>query len=146
MTWDARQRVNSRVPAILRNIKMVQWNNNFKNRYFHLDKMKQVQVIMNQYRPPPFNGEPGHLIVDAIYQGDRSGRKGIYHINAVDEVTRFENPSHFTKSFKAAYGSSPAQHRAAHFRVTAIEKGEDAFGPKGLDATARLGKTSRISK
>ena len=41
------------------------------------------------------------------------------------------NASHFTKSFKAAYGSSPAQHRAAHFRVTAIKKGEEAFGLTG---------------
>lgn len=32
--------------------------------------------------------------------------------------------SHFTRSFKAAYGSSPVQHRAAHFRVKAIEKTE----------------------
>jgi transcriptional regulator GlxA family with amidase domain len=41
------------------------------------------------------------------------------------------NPSHFTKSFRAAYGSSPAQHRAAHFRVTAIKKDEDALGLTG---------------
>jgi len=46
------------------------------------------------------------------------------------------NASHFTKSFKAAYGSSPAQHRATHFRVAAIEKGEDAFGLTG----PRVGK------
>jgi len=38
------------------------------------------------------------------------------------------NASHFTKSFKAAYGSSPAQHRAAHFRVTAIKEGKGALG------------------
>jgi len=46
------------------------------------------------------------------------------------------NASHFTKSFKAAYGSSPVQHRAAHFRVTAIKKGEDSFSLTG----PRVGK------
>jgi AraC-like DNA-binding protein len=29
------------------------------------------------------------------------------------------NASHFTRSFKAAYGSSPLQHRSAHFRIAA---------------------------
>jgi transcriptional regulator GlxA family with amidase domain len=29
------------------------------------------------------------------------------------------NASHFTRSFKAAYGSSPLQHRSTHFRITA---------------------------
>ena len=28
------------------------------------------------------------------------------------------NASHFTRSFKAAYGSSPVQHRNTHFRIT----------------------------
>ena len=56
------------------------------------------------------------------------------------------NASHFTKSFKAAYGSSPAQHRAAHFRVTAIKKGEDAFDRRELGMASQLGKTTRISK
>jgi transcriptional regulator GlxA family with amidase domain len=27
------------------------------------------------------------------------------------------NASHFTRSFKAAYGSSPVQHRNTHFRI-----------------------------
>jgi transcriptional regulator GlxA family with amidase domain len=30
------------------------------------------------------------------------------------------NASHFTRSFKAAYGSSPVQHRSTHFRISPI--------------------------
>lgn len=30
------------------------------------------------------------------------------------------NASHFTRIFKAAYGTSPVQHRSAHYRVTSM--------------------------
>jgi transposase InsO family protein len=35
-------------------------------------------------------GRPGFLRVDTVHQGDLDGAKGVYHINAVDEVTQFE--------------------------------------------------------
>ncbi|MDX6443918.1 MAG: AraC family transcriptional regulator [Blastocatellia bacterium] len=57
-------------------------------------------------------------------------------VREIASTVGIPNASHFTKRFKAAYGSSPAQHRAAHFRVTAIKKGEDGFGLTGL----RVGK------
>jgi hypothetical protein len=28
--------------------------------------------------------------VDTVHQGDQDGKKGVYHINAVDEVTQYE--------------------------------------------------------
>lgn len=37
------------------------------------------------------------------------------------------NASHFTRSFKAAYGSSPVQHRSANFRVTAARDNGKGF-------------------
>ena len=40
-------------------------------------------------RPEP-NGRPGHLRVDTVHQGDLEGSKGVYHINAVDEVTQWQ--------------------------------------------------------
>lgn len=33
---------------------------------------------------------PGYIRVDTVHQGDWDGQKGVYHINAVDEVTQFE--------------------------------------------------------
>ncbi len=65
---------------------------------------------------------------------------GFLTVREIASAVGIPNPSHFTKSFKAAYGSSPAQHRAAHFRITGIEKGEDGLGPKVVGSTARLGK------
>ena len=54
---------------------------------------------------------------------------GFLTVREIASAVGIPNPSHFTKSFKAAYGSSPVQHRAAHFRVTAMKEGEGALGP-----------------
>lgn len=43
---------------------------------------------------------------------------GFLTVREIAGAVGIPNPSRFTKSFKAAYGSTPAQHRAAHFRVT----------------------------
>lgn len=43
-------------------------------------------------RAKPFpDGQPGYIRVDTVHQGDLDGKKGVYHINAVDEVTQLEN-------------------------------------------------------
>ncbi|HAV10086.1 MAG TPA: hypothetical protein DCX22_00470 [Dehalococcoidia bacterium] len=39
---------------------------------------------------PDTGGLPGHIRIDAIHQGDLQKKKGVYHINAVDEVTQWE--------------------------------------------------------
>jgi hypothetical protein len=36
------------------------------------------------------NGKPGYIRIDTVHQGDLDGCKGVYHINAVDEVTQIE--------------------------------------------------------
>jgi hypothetical protein len=36
------------------------------------------------------NGQPGFLRIDTVRQGDGPEGKGIYHINAVDEITQWE--------------------------------------------------------
>jgi transposase InsO family protein len=45
--------------------------------------------IGERAKPEP-NGRPGHIRVDTVHQGDLNGTKGVYHINAVDEVTQWE--------------------------------------------------------
>ena len=35
-------------------------------------------------------GKPGYIRIDTVHQGDQDKVKGVYHINAVDEVTQFE--------------------------------------------------------
>ena len=41
-------------------------------------------------RKPQPQGWPGFLRIDTVHQGDPSGGKGIYQVNAVDEVTQWE--------------------------------------------------------
>ena len=45
--------------------------------------------IAERTRPEP-GGRPGYIRVDTVHQGDSNGEKGVYHINAVDEVTQWE--------------------------------------------------------
>jgi hypothetical protein len=47
-------------------------------------------VAIGERRPPQPQGQPGFLRVDTVHQGDRDGAKGVYTINAVDEVTQWQ--------------------------------------------------------
>ena len=53
-------------------------------------KTRAVQVAIGERRRPQPEGRPGYLRVDTVHQGDRDGVKGVYHINAVDEVTQWQ--------------------------------------------------------
>jgi transposase InsO family protein len=48
-----------------------------------------VVKIAERARPEP-GGRPGYIRVDTVHQGDLNEKKGVYHINAVDEVTQWE--------------------------------------------------------
>ena len=48
-----------------------------------------VVRIGERARPAP-GGSPGYIRIDTVHQGDLSQEKGVYHINAVDEVTQWE--------------------------------------------------------
>jgi len=45
--------------------------------------------IGERVRPAP-GGSPGYIRIDTVHQGDHNREKGVYHINAVDEVTQWE--------------------------------------------------------
>lgn len=47
-------------------------------------------IAIGERRKPNPEGRPGYLRVDTVHQGDRDGEKGLYHVNAVDEVTQWE--------------------------------------------------------
>ena len=51
---------------------------------------RPTKVAIGERRRPEPNGRPGYLRVDTVHQGDRDGVKGVYHINAVDEVTQWQ--------------------------------------------------------
>lgn len=63
----------------------------YKNLRCHYEKTKSPKGIHIGERRKPFaDGKPGYIRIDTVHQGDLDGRKGVYHINAVDEVTQFE--------------------------------------------------------
>lgn len=60
-----------------------------KVRVVH-DKTRPVKNTIGVRRKPDPQGRPGFIRIDTVHQGDLDGVKGLYHINAVDEVTQFE--------------------------------------------------------
>jgi len=54
------------------------------------DKTRSVRIQIGERRKPAPEGKPGYLRVDSVHQGDLDGIKGLYLINAVDEVTQFQ--------------------------------------------------------
>ena len=51
---------------------------------------RPTQVAIGERRKPDPQGRPGYLRLDTVHQGDQDGVKGLYHINAVDEVTQWQ--------------------------------------------------------
>lgn len=54
------------------------------------EKTRSRPSVIGERRKPRPGGSPGYLRVDTVHQGDLDGIKGVYHVNAVDEVTQFE--------------------------------------------------------
>ena len=51
---------------------------------------RPTPVAIGERRRPDPRGRPGYLRVDTVHPGDQDGCKGLYHINAVDEVTQWQ--------------------------------------------------------
>ena len=62
----------------------------YRQRRLHFTKTRPTAVSIGERRRPDPQGQPGFLRVDTVHQGDRDGVKGVYHINAVDEVTQWQ--------------------------------------------------------
>jgi transposase InsO family protein len=83
---------------------------------------RAVQVAIGERRKPQPDGRPGYLRVDTVHQGDLDGIKGVYHINAVDEVTQWQvvgavaaiTQSHLEPVLRAILGQFPFLIRGFH--------------------------------
>lgn len=62
----------------------------YRQRRVAYQPTRPTQVAIGERRKPDPQGRPGYLRVDTVHQGDRDGVKGLYHINAVDEVTQWQ--------------------------------------------------------
>ena len=62
----------------------------YREKRLRYEKTRPVRIAIGERRRPEPNGKPGYLRVDTVHQGDLDGMKGMYHINAVDEVTQWQ--------------------------------------------------------
>jgi len=62
----------------------------YTKRRRHIEKTRPTRSTIGERRKPQPHGQPGYIRIDTVHQGDLDGKKGVYHINAVDEVTQFE--------------------------------------------------------
>lgn len=63
----------------------------YRQRRVVCQPTRPTPVSIAERRRPDPRGRPGYLRVDTVHQGDDlDGTKGVYHINAVDEVTQWE--------------------------------------------------------
>lgn len=62
----------------------------YRKRNTSYQPTRPTAVAIGQRRKPAPDGRPGYLRVDTVHQGDQDGHKGLYHINAVDEVTQWQ--------------------------------------------------------
>jgi len=62
----------------------------YRQKRVRYEKTKATQVSIGERRAPRPEGKPGYIGVDTVHQGDLEGAKGVYHINAVDEVTQWQ--------------------------------------------------------
>jgi transposase InsO family protein len=62
----------------------------YRKRNASYQPTRPTPIPIGERRKPQPQGAPGYLRIDTVHQGDRDGRKGLYHINAVDQVTQWE--------------------------------------------------------
>jgi transposase InsO family protein len=62
----------------------------YRKRNASYQPTRPTPIPIGARRKPQPQGSPGYLRIDTVHQGDQDGRKGLYHINAVDQVTQWE--------------------------------------------------------
>jgi len=62
----------------------------YRKRNASYQPTRPTPIPIGERRKPQPQGSPGYLRIDTVHQGDQDGRKGVYHINAVDQVTQWE--------------------------------------------------------
>lgn len=62
----------------------------YRERRLNYTKTRPTTVAIGERRKPEPRGQPGYLRLDTVHQGDTLEAKGVYHINAVDEVTQWQ--------------------------------------------------------
>jgi len=88
----------------------------------HFEKTRPRNLPIGERRKPQPNGYPGYIRIDTVHQGDQDKAKGVYHINAVDEVTQWEivvsveriSERHLIPALEQLLAQFPFQARGFH--------------------------------
>lgn len=62
----------------------------YRKRHTNYQPTRPTPIPIGERRKPDPKGRPGYLRVDTVHQRDQHGVKGLYHINAVDQVTQWQ--------------------------------------------------------
>jgi transposase InsO family protein len=62
----------------------------YRERRLNYVKTRPTAVSIGERRKPDPRGQPGYLRLDTVHQGDQPEAKGVFHINAVDEVLQWQ--------------------------------------------------------
>ena len=62
----------------------------YRKRHTSYQPTRPTPIPIGERRKPDPHGRPGYLRIDTVHQGDQDGVKGLYHINAVDQVTQWQ--------------------------------------------------------
>lgn len=97
-------------------------SNTYQRQRCTLTKTQPTKATIGVRRQPLPNQQPGYIRIDSVHQGDQDKRKGIYHINAVDEVTQFQvivtlariNEEHMLPALKQLLDTFPFKIRGFH--------------------------------
>jgi len=65
-------------------------SNAYRNSTKRFVKTKPTVSRIGKRAKPDAKGQPGYIRIDTVHQGDTDSLKGVYHINAVDEITQWE--------------------------------------------------------
>jgi hypothetical protein len=86
----------------------------------HLYHLRHHQRYRERRKPQP-QGQPGFLRLHTVHQGDGPEGKGVYHINAVDEVTQWQIAG-ATPHIAAAIGDTDAARRMQQAKAKLFER------------------------
>lgn len=62
----------------------------YRKQTTFFQKTRPKPVKIGERKKPDPQGRPGYLRVDTVHQGDKNGKKGVYHINTIDEVSQWQ--------------------------------------------------------
>ncbi|WP_297840038.1 DDE-type integrase/transposase/recombinase [Pseudomonas sp.] len=62
----------------------------YREPLLNYTRTRPTAVSIGERRKPQPEGQPGYLRLDTVHQGDGPEGKGVYHIDAVDEVTQWQ--------------------------------------------------------